>query len=142
MKRIINTFNALILSTCLLLCISCSKNSDKYIGTWVHTYDGSDSNAYVNDDDDLAENELVLYKDGTFTYTWVDRYYTTQGRWINNYFVRRVSKWGSGEGDWNIRDGKLFLKYTTGKEDEYSIEIDKNARSLKMGDFAFIKKLH
>lgn len=142
------SINKVFLTVCFLLAliqrIGYSEEmieSSKYIGTWIHRYDGSDSEAFAYNNK-YAENILVLYEDGTFTYNWVDRYDSYNYKVTSKGLAYYVTSWGEGEGDWIIANGKITLEYTDRNPKVYTIKMDEKGRKLKMGNWTFRKRLH
>ncbi|UTY24779.1 hypothetical protein [Treponema denticola] len=138
----------LVMGLIMISIISCTEKS-KYIGTWIHTYDGSDSRPYVDWSNNFAENELVLYDDGTFAYNWVATYSTNDFIGMPGNDLRlayRVSDWANAEGDWHVENDELTLEYTAGKKagkvETLKIEIDDKGKTLKIKDWTYRKKRH
>lgn len=135
-------YQRVVIDTAQLVC-ECQYNRTYNIGTWIHRYDGTDAHEYIDWNNKYAENVLLLYADDTFTYNWVDRYDSTDYKFILASGVTyRVTAWGEGEGDWSIQDEKLTLDYTDRKPVVISVTIDKKGRKLKMGKWIFRKRLH
>lgn len=130
----------------MLVLFGCKAKKRDYVGLWIHTCNGEEESIAFWDSDEraIATEELLLDKDGTFGRNWVEKYWTRGGiRLKNGELAKNVSVWGSGNGNWEIREGKLVLDYeeTTG-EDYYQAletEFNKDKTVLKLDGKSYKK---
>ncbi len=135
------TFLVLILLVVIAMC-STAGNASGLEGMWVHYYDGSDSKAFYDDEEeDFATSTYVFYNDGTYVLEWPQRTSTVDYKFVNNGRVAYyVLTYGQQSGTYTF-DGKILsIEPDRGKSAELNVEILKPDRKIRIGDFLYIKQ--
>lgn len=134
-------FLVLILLVVIVMCSTAGNGSDLE-GMWVHYYDGSDSKAFYDDEEeDFATSTYVFYNDGTYVLEWPRRTSTVDYKFVNNGRVAYyVLAYDQETGTYTFDGTTLSKEPDRGKSIELNVEILKPGRKIRIGDFLYIKQ--
>lgn len=133
-------FLVLILLIVIVMC-STASGGNSLEGTWIHYYDGSDSKAFYDDEEnDFAISTYIFYNDGTYLFEWPSRTSTVNYKFISNGGVAYyVVNYGQQSGTYTFDGTTLSIEPDRGKSAEYNVEVLKQGRKLRIGSYVYIK---
>lgn len=133
-------FLVLVLLVVIAMC-STAGRSNGLEGMWVHYYDGSDSKAFYDaDEEDFATSTYVFYNDGTYVFEWPSRTSTVDYKFIINGGVAYyVVNYGQQSGTYTFDGKTLSIEPDRGKSGEYEVEVLKEGRKIRIGNYVYIK---
>ncbi len=133
-----------ILLACLFGGASENVTENPLVGTWRHYYNGSDSEAFY-DDDGIASDYYTFYSDGSYEHFDVSRTSTRNSdkKFLNNGGVASLVLDYKTTGGTYEFDGKtLVLEPDYGKTKEYEIETIKEGRKIALGKAKWIYTIY